>query len=138
MLTTIKTKRTVLLKFMYIHVILTDRRLTNIVPHSVIIRHHHHNWTAVVSRGWAKASACRLQVSMSCGVLCHIASAQYLSRLSFRRLTGFPCRIYLSYGLNLVISEVRRSSLMRLMCPAKDHFISLTFLIISMIFVLSL
>ena len=35
---------------------------------------HHHHWAAVVSRGWAKASACRLQITLSCAVLCHIVS----------------------------------------------------------------
>ena len=30
--------------------------------------HHHHHWAAVVSRDWAKASACLLQVSLA--VLC--------------------------------------------------------------------
>ena len=32
-----------------------------------------------MSRGWAKASACRLQMTLSCAVLCHIVSLQYLS-----------------------------------------------------------
>ena len=35
------------------------------------IRGYHHR-AAIVSRGWAKASACHLQVSISCAVLCHI------------------------------------------------------------------
>ena len=78
-----------------------------------------------MSRGWAKASACRLQVSLSCAVLCHIVS-------------GLPCRLFLSYGLQVVTREVHRSSLTRLICPAQDHFIFLTVLIISMTFVLSL
>ena len=33
-----------------------------------IITHHHHHWAAVVSRGWAKAPSCRLQIH--CPVLC--------------------------------------------------------------------
>ena len=41
-------------------------------------------------------------------------------------------------GIQVVTSEVRRSSLRRLICPAQDHFIFLTLLIISMTFVLSL
>ena len=49
-----------------------------------------------VSRGWTKASACRLQITLSCAVLCHIVSLQYLSRSSLHRLTGLPCRIFLS------------------------------------------
>ena len=43
--------------------------------------HHDHHWAVVVSRGWAKASACRLQASLSCAaVLFQIVSFQYLSR----------------------------------------------------------
>ena len=91
-----------------------------------------------MSRGWAKASACRLQITLSCAFLCHIGSLQYLSRSSLHRLAGLPCRLFLSYGLQVVTREVHRSSLMRLICPAQDHFIFLTVLIISMTFALSL
>ena len=95
----------------------------------------HHHWAAVVSRGWAKASACRLQITLYCAFLCQIVSLQYLSRSSLHRLAGLPCRLFLSYGLR----EVHRSSLRRLKCPAQDHFIFfLTVLIISITFVLSL
>ena len=41
---------------------------------------YHHHWATVVFRGWAKASACHLQVSLSCAVLCQIVLLQYLSR----------------------------------------------------------
>ena len=88
--------------------------------------------------GWAKASACRLQITLYCAVLCHIVSIQYLSRSSLHRLAGLPCRFFLSYGLQVVTREVHQSSLTRLICPAQDHFIFLTVLIISMTFVLSL
>ena len=91
-----------------------------------------------MSRGWAKASACRLQITLSCAFLCHIVSLQYLSRSSLHRLAGLPCRLFLSYGLQVVTREVHRSSLRRLIYPAQDHFIFLTVLIISMTFVLSL
>ena len=91
-----------------------------------------------MSRGWAKASACRLQITLCCAVLCHIVSLRYLPRSSLHRLVGLPCRLFLSYGLQVVTREVRRSSLRRLICPAKDHFIFLTVLIISMNFFLSL
>ena len=91
-----------------------------------------------MSRGWAKASACCLQTILSCAFLCHIVSLQYLSRSSLHRLAGLPCRLFLSYGLQLVTREVHRSSLRRLICPAQDHFIFLIVLIISMTFVLSL
>ena len=82
-----------------------------------------------MSRGWAKASACCLQTTLSCAFLCHIVSLQYLSRSSLHRLAGLPCRLFLSYGLQLVTSEVHRSSLRRLICPAQDHFIFLTVLV---------
>ena len=100
--------------------------------------YHHHHWTAVVSRGWEKASACRLQVSMSGAVLCHMLSLQHFSSSSLHRLAGLPCRIFLSYGLQVVTREVHRSSWMRLICPAQGHFIFLTVLIIYVTFVLSL
>ena len=76
-----------------------------------------------MSRGWAKTSACRLQVSLSCAVLCQIVSLQYLSRSSLHGLAGLPCRLFLSYGLQVVTREVHRSSLKRLICRAQDHFI---------------
>ena len=41
-----------------------------------------------MSRGWAKASAVRLQITLSCAVLCHIVSLQYLSRSSLHSLAG--------------------------------------------------
>ena len=88
-------------------------------------------------RGWAKASACRFQITLSLAVRCHIVSLQYLSRSSLHRLAGLPCRLFLSYGLQVVTREVHRSSLRRLICPAQDHLIFLTVLIIST-FVLSL
>ena len=43
-----------------------------------------------MSRGCAKASACRLQITLSCAVLCHIVSLQYLSRSSLHFLAGLP------------------------------------------------
>ena len=89
---------------------------------------NHHHWAAVVSRGWANASACCLQASLSCAVLCHIVSLQYLSRSSLHRLAGLPCRLFLSYGLQVMTYEVHRSSLRRLICPAQDHLIFLTLL----------
>ena len=89
-------------------------------------------------RGWAKASACRLQITLSRAVRCHIVSLPYLSRSSLHCLAGLPCRLFLSYGLQVVTREVHRSSLRRLICPAEDHFICLTVLIISMTFVVSL
>ena len=91
-----------------------------------------------MSRGWAKASSCRLEMTLYCAVLCHIVSLQYLSRLSLHRLAGLPCRLFLSYGLQVVTREVHRLPLRRLICSAQDHFIFLTVYIISMTLVLSL
>ena len=88
-----------------------------------------------MSHGLAKASACRLQITLSCAVLCHIVSLQYLSRSSLRRLAGLPFRIFLSYGIQVVTREVHRSSLK---WPAQDHFIVLIVYIISMTLDLSL
>ena len=55
-------------------------------------------------------------------------------------LAGLPCRLFLSqyYGLKMVTHEVHRSSLMRLLCSARNHFIFLTFPVISVTFVLFL
>ena len=39
------------------------------------------------------------------------------------RLAGLPCRLFLSYCLQVVTREVHRSSLRRLICPAQNHFI---------------
>ena len=84
---------------------------------------HHHNWAAVVSRGWAKASACRLQITLSCAFLCHIVSLQYLYRSSLHRLAGLICRHFLSDGLQVVTREVNLSSLRLLICPAQSILI---------------
>ena len=59
---------------------------------------------------------------LSRAVLCQIVLLQYLSRSSLHRLTGLPCRIFLSYGLQVVTRQVHRSSLRRLICPVHDHF----------------
>ena len=50
-----------------------------------------------------------------------IVSLQYLSRSSLHRLAGLPCRLFLSYGLQVVTREAHRSSLMLLIliCPAR-------------------
>ena len=61
-----------------------------------------------------------------------------LDQSYLHRLAGLPCRLFVSCGLQVVTREVHRSSLRRLICPAHDHFIFLTVLIISMTFVLSL
>ena len=54
-----------------------------------------------MSCGWAKASARPLQVSLSCAVLCHILSLQYLSRASLHCLAGLPWGLFLSCGFLL-------------------------------------
>ena len=76
-----------------------------------------------VSRVWAKASACCLQITLSCAFLCHIVSLQYLSRSSLHRLAGLPCRIFLSWppsgdtrGPSVVFEAVDMP------CPGPFHF----------------
>ena len=59
-----------------------------------------------MSCGWAKASACRLQASLSCAVLCQIVSLQYLSRSSLHCLAGLPSCLFLPYGLQVVTAKV--------------------------------
>ena len=77
-----------------------------------------------MSRDWAKASACRLQITLSCAVLCHIVSLQYLSRSSLHRLAGLPCRLFLSYGLQG--GDARGPSVVfeavNMPCPGPFHF----------------
>ena len=68
---------------------------------------YHHHWAAVASRGWVMASHC-IQVSLSCAVLCQIVSLQYLSGTSLRRWAGLPCRIFLSYVLQVKTRYVHR------------------------------
>ena len=77
-----------------------------------------------MSRGWAKDSACHLQVSLCCAALCQSMSLQNLSRSSLHRLAGLPCRLFLSYGLQVVTREVHRSSLeaVDMLCPGTLHF----------------
>ena len=81
--------------------------------------------SAVLSRGWAKASACCFQVCLSCAVLCQVVSFQYSSKSSLHLFAGLPRNIFLPYGFQVVMRFVHLSSLSRLMCPAQDHFILL-------------
>ena len=87
--------------------------------------------SAVLSRGWAKASACCFQVCLSCDVLCQVVSFQYSSKSSLHRFAGFPRNLFLPYGLQVVMRFVHLSSLSRLMCHAQDHFILLVVFITS-------
>ena len=57
-----------------------------------------------MSRRWAKASACRLQVSLSCAVLCQIVSLQYFARSSLHRLAS-------SSFVNIIVSYCQLSLL---------------------------
>ena len=76
-----------------------------------------------MSRGWAKASTCRLQITLSCAVLCHIVSLQYLSRSSLHRLAGLPCRLFLSWSPS---GDARGPSVIfeavNMPCPGPFHF----------------
>ena len=77
-----------------------------------------------MSRGWAKASACRLQITLSCAVLRHIVSLQYLSRSSLHRLAGLPLSYFLviwspsgdTRGPSVVFEAVDMP------CPGPFHF----------------
>ena len=74
--------------------------------------------SSLVSRSvpfWAKASPCRLHVSLYCAVLCQIVSLKCLSRSSLHRLAGLPC-LFLSYGRQLVTCEVRYMCMYMCVC----------------------
>ena len=115
----------------YVHTCIHARVLMHVSHTHGRTDMHHHHWTAVVSRGWVKALAYRLQVSilccplsdrvapvyrlqvsMSCAVLCQIVSLQYT----------------VSKSVCLVLSSVRscRSSIPSpsqsvLCCPLSDR-----------------
>ena len=59
-----------------------------------------------------------------CCPLAHIVSLQYLSRSSLHRLAGLPCRLFLSYGIQVVTREVHRSvfEAVNMPCPGPFHF----------------
>ena len=101
---------------------------------SDIIDHHQHHWAAVVSRGWAKASACRLQVNPLVRSSARSCPSRICSGRLYTACGWFP----LWYGLKIVmyVHEFHRSSLKQLV--SWDHFIFLTLLIMSMTFVLFL
>ena len=88
--------------------------------------------SAVLSRGWVKASACCFQVCLSCAVLCQVVSFQYSSKSSLHLFAGLPHNLFLPYGFQVVMRFVHLSSLSRLMCPAQDHFILLVVFITSL------
>ena len=79
-----------------------------------------------MSRGWAKASACRLQITLSCAFLCHIVSLQYLSRSTLHRLAAWsPLSSFLvilwspsgdTRGTSVVFEAVDMP------CPGPFHF----------------
>ena len=84
---------------------------------------HHHHSAAVVSRGWANASACRLQVTrvLSSAISCR--SSICPGRLSTAWPVPHVVFYCYNYGLQVLTREVHRSSLKRLKCPARDHLI---------------
>ena len=59
--------------------------------------------SAVVSRGWTKASTCCFQVCLSCAVLCQVVSFQYSSKSSLHRFAGLARNLFLPYGFQVVI-----------------------------------
>ena len=84
--------------------------------------HHHHHWAAIVSPVWAKASACRLQVRLSCAVLCQIVSLQFLFMSSLHCWAGLPCRLFSSCGDTRGPSVVFEA--VDVKCHSHDHFFS--------------
>ena len=98
--------------------------LINQARHHHHHHHHHiHHWAAIVSRGWrspqhAASKLTWLVLSSAGSCLSSICPGPVLS---LHRLAGLPCRIFLSYGLQVVTREVHRSSLRRLICPSHDH-----------------
>ena len=40
------------------------------------LSHHHHHYVAIVSHGWAKASACCFHMCLSCAILCQMVPIQ--------------------------------------------------------------
>ena len=101
-------------------------------PHIII---HHHLQAAVVSHGWAKASACRLQITVLCCPLPYRVARVFVQVVS-PPLGWSPLSTFLA--IIMVSKWWHARSLWRLICPAQDHFIFLTVYIISMTFVLSL
>ena len=88
--------------------------------------------SAVLSSGWAKASACCFYVCLSCAaVLCQVVSFEYSSKSFLHRFAGLPRSLFLPYGLQVVMRFVNLSYLNRLMCLAQDHFILLVVFITS-------
>ena len=77
-----------------------------------------------MSRGWAKASACCLQTTLSCAFLCHIVSLQYLSSVVSPSLGWSPLSSFLviwsptgdTRGPSVVFEAVDMP------CPGPFHF----------------
>ena len=59
--------------------------------------------SAVLSRGWAKASACCFQECLSCAVLCQVVSFQYSSKSFLHLFAGLPHNLFLPYGFQVVM-----------------------------------
>ena len=77
-----------------------------------------------MSRGWAKASACRLQITLSCAVLCHILSLQYFVQVVSPPLGRSPLSSFLviwspsgdARGPSVIFEAVDMP------CPGPFHF----------------
>ena len=65
------------------------RRFMDVVKEDIIIIIIRQPLCPVVGRR-PQHVVCRLQMNLSCAVLCHIVSLQYLSRSSLHRLAGLP------------------------------------------------
>ena len=76
--------------------------------------------SAVLSCGWAKASACCFQVCISCAVLCQMVSFQYSTKSSLHRFAGLLRNLFLPYGLQMVMRFVVFESA-DVSCPRPLH-----------------
>ena len=99
--------------------------------------HHHSHRSVVMSRRWAKASACCSQVCRSCATLCMMVSFQKVS-ISSLFFDDLSCYLFLPNCLPLAIGPNMLSSWTLLTCPVQYHFHSLAFWITPVDFVLSL
>ena len=99
--------------------------------------HCHHHWAPVVYSGCVKTSACRLHVNLPCAALRQVVSLRYfpsrLSTVCVVFLVAFCCCMVSKWWHVRVVGRQRR-----LLCPAEDHLIPSTLLIMARNLVISL
>ena len=99
---------------------------------SVEYKYHHRHWAVVVP-----VIGRRPQHAFS-KLACLVSARSGCSSIRPGRLSTAWLVSLVVFSCHMVTREVHRSPLRRLVCPAEDHLIFLTVLIISMTFVLSL